>query len=206
MTMKRIVGMVLAAGQAARFGSDKRQAILPDGQSMLEAVLRRFHEAFDTVLLVARDQDDYAEQLADIHGSELVVNDQADLGMGHSLACGAQALMGHEALDGVVIGLGDMPAVSTATLVDLREVLAARMQPVVPMFQGQLGHPRGLPSEWFEALGRLTGDQGARQLLDWRQAVAVHVNDPGVLLDADTPQDLARLVRASPHAFPQAQG
>jgi molybdenum cofactor cytidylyltransferase len=191
--MKHIAGMILAAGQAARFGSDKRQAILPDGQSMLEAVLRRFHEAFDTVLLVAREQDDFARLLADIHGTELVVNEQADLGMGHSLACGAQALMAHEGLDGVVIGLADMPAVTVATLVDVREVLAARMRPVVPVFQGQLGHPRGLPRDWFEALGHVTGDHGARHLLDWRQAVAVHVNDRGVLLDADTPEDLARL-------------
>lgn len=190
--MKRIAGMILAAGRASRFGSDKRQAILPDGHSMLEAVLRRFHEAFGTVLLVAREHDDFARRLADIHGAELVVSEQADLGLGHSLACGAQALMGHEGLDGVVIGLADMPAVRTATLIDLKDVLAARMRPVVPVFQGQLGHPRGLPRDWFEALAHLTGDLGAKQLLDWRQAVAVHVNDGGVLLDADTPEDLAR--------------
>jgi molybdenum cofactor cytidylyltransferase len=191
--MKQIAGLILAAGQATRFGSDKRQAILHDGQSMLEAVLCRYRDVFDTVLLVARDQDDFACRLADIHGAELVVNEQADLGMGHSLACGAQALMAHEALAGAVIGLADMPAVAAATLVDLKEVLAARMRPVVPVFQGQLGHPRGLPSDWFKALSRLSGDQGARHLLDWRQAVAVHVNDRGVLLDADTPEDLAKL-------------
>lgn len=193
--MKRIAGMILAAGQASRFGSDKRQAILPDGRGMLETVLQRFHEAFDTVLLVARGQDDFARGLADMHGAELVVSTRAELGMGHSLACGAQALMGHEGLDGVVIGLADMPAVRTATLIDVKDVLAARMRPVVPVFQGQLGHPRGLPRDWFEALGRLTGEQGARQLLDWRQALAVHVNDAGVLLDADTPEDLARFER-----------
>lgn len=191
--MKRIAGMILAAGRSSRFGGDKRQAILPDGHSMLEAVLRRFHEAFDTVLLVAREHDEFARGLADIHGAELVASEQADLGLGHSLACGAQALMGHEGLDGVVIGLADMPAVRTATLIDIKEVLSARMRPVVPVFQGQLGHPRGLPRDWFEALSHLTGDQGAKHLLDWRQAVAVHVNDGGVLLDADTPEDLARI-------------
>lgn len=198
--MKQIVGMILAAGQSTRFGSDKRQAILPDGHSMLEAVLKRFHAAFDTVLLVARDQDDFARHLADIHGAELIVNEQPELGIGHSLACGAQALMAHEDVSGVVIGLADMPAVATSTLVDIKEVLAARMCPVAPVFQGQLGQPRGLPSDWFEALSQLTGDQGARQLLDWRQAVAVHVNDRGVLLDADTPQDLARLAEMGQQA------
>jgi molybdenum cofactor cytidylyltransferase len=191
--MQRIVGMVLAAGRSTRFGSDKRQAILPDGRCMLEAVLQRFHEVFDTVLLVARDHDDFAQRLADVHGSILIVNEHADLGMGHSLACGAQALMVLDDVAGVVIGLADMPAVAATTLHDIKDVLAARKVPVAPRYQGQLGHPRGLPSTWFEAMGQLTGEHGARQLLDWRQAVAVHVNDRGVLLDADTPEDLARL-------------
>lgn len=188
-----IAGLILAAGQATRFGSDKRQALLPDGCSMLEAVIHRYREVFDTLLLVAQSDDPFARQLADIHGIDLVPNEQADLGMGHSLACGAQALLAREGLSGVVIGLADMPAVASATLLDIRETLMARGQPVVPVYQGQLGQPRGLPADWFDALSRLTGDQGARQLLDWRQAVAVHVNDPGVLHDVDTPADLDRL-------------
>ena len=167
-----IAGLILAAGQARRFGSDKRQALLPDGHSMLEVVLQRFHQVFDTVLLVAPEGDAFAERLADMHGAELVVNQQADMGMGHSLACGAQALMAHHELAGVVVGLADMPAVSVATLMDIKEVLAARQCPVVPVFQGQLGHPRGLPAPWFEAMSRLSGDEGARRLLDWRQALA----------------------------------
>lgn len=188
-----IAGLILAAGQSMRFGSDKRQAVLPDGQCMLEAVITRYREAFDTVLLVARDDDPFARQLADIHGIELVISEQADLGLGHSLACGAQALLAHQDLTGVVIGLADMPAVRSATLMDVRQTLTGRMQPVVPVYQGHLGQPRGLPRSWFEALSHLTGDQGARQLLDWRQAVAVHVNDPGILQDVDIPQDLDRL-------------
>jgi molybdenum cofactor cytidylyltransferase len=188
-----IAGLILAAGQSPRFGSDKRQALLPDGRCMLEAVITCYRQVFDKVLLVARDDDPFAQQLADIHGVELVVNEQADLGMGHSLACGAQALLAHEELSGVVIGLADMPAVSPATLMDVSQTLAGRMQPVVPVYQGHLGQPRGLPRKWFDALSRLIGDQGARQLLDWRQAVPVHVNDPGILQDVDTPQDMDRL-------------
>jgi molybdenum cofactor cytidylyltransferase len=160
---------------------------------MLEAVVQGYREVFETLLLVAQPDDPFAQQLADIHGLELVLTEQADLGMGHSLACGAQALLAREGLSGVVVGLADMPAVASATLLDIRETLMARGQPVVPVYQGRLGQPRGLPAEWFEALSRLTGDQGARQLLDWRQAVSVHVNDPGVLHDVDTPADLDRL-------------
>ncbi|MFT3858682.1 MAG: nucleotidyltransferase family protein [Aquabacterium sp.] len=198
-TSPRIAALILAAGQSLRFGSDKRQAILPDGQSMLEAVLRRYQAVFHRVLLVAREGDDFARQLADMHGCELVISAEAELGMGHSLACGAQALMACEELAGAIVGLADMPGVATETLRDLRDVLAARQRPVVPVFQGHLGHPRGLPCAWFEALARLSGDQGARQLMDWRRAEAVHVNDPGILLDADTPEDLHKLARMATH-------
>lgn len=188
-----VAGLILAAGQASRFGSDKRQAILPDGRTMLEAVLARYAEVFDTLWLVTPPDDAFGSQLADMHGAYLVVNAQPDLGMGHSLACGAQALLPHADISGVVVGLADMPCVASQTLQDLKHTLMGRGQPTVPVYQGKLGQPRGLPRGWFEALSQLTGDQGARQLLDWRLAVAVHVNDPGVLQDADTPEDLARL-------------
>lgn len=188
-----VAGLILAAGQASRFGSDKRQAILPDGRTMLEAVLTRYAEVFDTLWLVIPPDDAFGKSLADMHGAYAIVNAQADLGMGHSLACGAQALMSQADVSGVVVGLADMPAVASQTLQDLKHTLMGRGQPVVPVYQGKLGQPRGLPRAWFEALSKLSGDQGARHLLDWRQALAVHVNDPGVLQDADTPEDLARL-------------
>lgn len=187
-------GLILAAGRGTRFGSDKRQALLPGGVSMLESVLAAHAQVFDALWLVVPPGDKFAPPLAQAYSASLLVNEQADQGMGGSLACAARALLQQPGISGVIVSLADMPAVSAATLARLREALIEHAQPVVPLYQGQAGHPRGLPRACFQALSGLHGDQGARHLLDWRrQAVAVPVTDPGVLLDVDTPADLATL-------------
>jgi molybdenum cofactor cytidylyltransferase len=197
--------MVLAAGKGSRFGADKRLAVLPggDGRCMLEQVLATFTSVLSPVLVVLRADDDAGLRIVRACGAIPVACEDADFGMGHSLACGARALQGMKGWQGVLIGLADMPRVSPRTLTRLQEVLLAQNKPVAPVRPGAaaqhgkagpLGHPRGLPADAVPALLSLRGDQGARHLLDWQlDALHVEVDDAGILLDVDTPDDLAAM-------------
>jgi molybdenum cofactor cytidylyltransferase len=76
----------------------------------------------------------------------------------------------------------------------LRRV-AARLDtdPVVfAQYRGRRGHPVGFSQELYSELIALQGDEGARRLLARYAAHPVDVDDPGVLLDVDTVDDLAR--------------
>jgi molybdenum cofactor cytidylyltransferase len=249
----RMAALILAAGQSQRFGQDKRQARLPAGPTMLDAVLALYAQVFAPVLVVVRPGDDaFALTAAQRHGATPVVCEQAYLGMGHSLAAGAQALLAlGPDVQGVVIGLADMPAVQVSTLLALKQALmdasgdvssdalravsmtvsagvpagmpmpaqAAEPSPcsggaqppehvgqpadwpcaqaVLPVYQGQAGHPRGLPRAMLAPLLGLRGDQGARHVIDWSQARQLAVDDPGILLDIDQAQDMAQLAPLS---------
>lgn len=194
-----IAGLILAAGRGTRFGADKRLARLPDGRTLLEATLARHAGVSQPLLIVLRPDDEAASALASQHGAQVVIcdpvdqADHVDQGMGDSLACGARALLDMPEVEGVVVDLADMPAVSAETLLQVHQALRDKGQAVVPLYQGQMGQPRGLPRACFEALSQLRGDQGARHLLDWQQAVHIEVDDAGILLDIDRPADLARL-------------
>lgn len=191
-----IAGLILAAGRGTRFGADKRLARLPDGRTLLEVTLARHAGISQPLLIVLRPDDEAASVLARQHGAQVLICDpvdQADPGMGHSLACGACALLAMPQVEGVVVDLVDMPSVSAETLRRVHQALRDQGRAVVPRYQGQMGQPRGLPRACFEALSQLRGDQGARHLLDWQQAVHVEVDDAGILLDIDRPADLARL-------------
>ncbi|MEG0245615.1 MAG: NTP transferase domain-containing protein, partial [Pseudomonas sp.] len=67
---------------------------------------------------------------------------------------------------------------------------AARI--VLPLYQGQRGHPVIFGRAFWPALVQLQGDQGGRQIIqDNPQAcVTVAVDDAGVVLDVDVPQAL----------------
>jgi molybdenum cofactor cytidylyltransferase len=190
----RVVGLVLAAGSSRRFGADKRQALLPGGDTLLDTVLRTQRAVLQTVLVVTPLEDDFADQACRRHQALRVPCPQAAQGMGRSLAAGllaAQAL--DPSPDAVLLALADMPGLQADTLVALLSRFHATGHAVMPVYLGRPGHPRVLPRGIWPALMALSGDEGARHAVDWRQAEKVDVSDAGVLLDVDTTQDLAAL-------------
>jgi molybdenum cofactor cytidylyltransferase len=213
----RVIALVLAAGASSRFGSDKRQARLPDGRSLLEAVVAIQREVFDEVWVLTRPGDAYAPAVvaasaapaasaaaSDGHVRCVVCDDAAD-GQGHTVAAGLRLLMAlpdeGRPVRGALIALADMPWVQADTLRALRARFDATDRVVLPRHGEALGHPRLLPrAVWAALLGEqggsgLQGDRGARVLIDWSAAEQVAVDDVGVLRDADTPADLARGAR-----------
>jgi len=104
--------------------------------------------------------------------------------MGHSLACGVRA---RSSAAGWVIALADMPAVSPATIVAVRDALARGYPSAAPVHRGQRGHPVGFGRACRTELLALTGDAGARGVLAAHPPLLIEVDDPGCLLDIDAP-------------------
>lgn len=197
----RVVALVLAAGRARRFGSDKRQARLPDGRSLLQAVLQTQLKACDDVIALLRRDDEWGQALCNEMGVAWQVVADADLGMGRTLAAGLHMLMAQgdagergagrlARVDAAIVALADMPAVQPETVRALIEAFRREGRPAWPWHAGQPGHPRLLPRATWPALLDLSGDEGARHRLDWSQASRVDVPDQGILIDIDTPGDL----------------
>lgn len=192
-------GLILAAGQARRFGSDKRQTLLPNGLTMLEHVISQYTKVLDRLWVVLPPHDDWGQTVCQRLGAIAVTCDLADQGMGHSLAAGAQAVLRSESApdwQGLIIGLADMPGVSSQHVQTVLHTLRAEIDQkgeqalVLPMYEGQAGHPRGIGRGRLPHLTTLQGDTGARQAFDWSQARRVDMTDQGACLDIDTPQDL----------------
>ena len=176
--------VILAAGFARRFGSDKRQWQLPDGRTLLESTLARYQNGFESVFVVLRPEDRvWARQLG---GCTKVFAAEGRLGMGHSVAAGVAAA---REFDGAFVALGDMPWVEATTLETLRRGLNDRCAIVRPFHDGTPGHPVGFGQAHFKALMDLGGDQGAKEVLEQnpRRVIAIDVTDAGVLRDLDVP-------------------
>ena len=185
-----IVGLLLAAGSATRFGSDKLSHRLPHGVPIAVQAARHLRSTVSRVVAAVKPgTEELAVQLEN-EGCEIAVCQDAHEGMGASLACAARAA---GRADGYLIALADMPFVRPSSIAAVRDALASGAALAAPYWRARRGHPVGISGAFFEYLLACKGDEGARELLRQNETrfIKIPIGDPGVLRDIDTPADLA---------------
>jgi len=188
----KVVGLLLAAGSATRFGSDKLRHALPHGVPIAIQSARNLRAELAEVFVAVRDSA--AAAAFEKEGCQVALCENAAEGMGVSLACAARAAGPRE---GYIVALADMPFVRRTSIAAVREALEKGAGIAAPYFRARRGHPVGIAGRFHEQLIELRGDEGARRLLaeNERALVKIPVGDPGVIRDIDRPEDLAPPVR-----------
>lgn len=193
-----IGAIILAAGSSRRFGAgDKRTAKLPSGKTVIQQSVENVLATFDNILVVLRYGDNVFED--ELHHAitdpkiQTFKAPESALGMGHSLA---NAIHEVPDWDFAFIFLADMPHIETATVEQLKVVQqdnADKAPIIVPVVEGRYGHPVGFDKAYFAEIAKLTGDHGAKPVIHAHEdkLIEVAVDDPGVLQDVDTPEDLS---------------
>lgn len=167
--------IVLAAGKGERFKAsgatqDKLQALLC-GQPVREHVLATVRASGLPWHIVERE-----------HTAHLM-----NPGMGDSIACGVAAT---PHAHGWLILPADLPLIQPSTLLAVAQDLQQHAV-VVPVYGGQVGHPVGFNITCRNSLVNLTGDKGARLIVDMHPLHRIETNDEGCVLDVDTVDSLA---------------
>ncbi|MBQ1411164.1 MAG: nucleotidyltransferase family protein [Oscillospiraceae bacterium] len=187
--------VILAAGNAVRFGSNKLLACY-DGKPLI----RRAFDAVPTELLgpvAVVTQYDAVAELAEGYGFSALRNDAPELGIGHSVALGARAV--GPACDGLLFLVADQPLLRRATVVRIVERFAEDpTRIVVPAAGERQGNPCVFPAACFPALQALCGDRGGKQLLRrFPELVETIQVDAPELADVDTLADLQKILYKS---------
>ena len=191
---------MLAAGRGARFGGGKLLAPYRGGLVLEGALAAAFTAPVWRVTLVVGGDGPMvaaaALAFAELAGqsARLQVVEAADWaeGMAASLKRGIAALAPET--DGAFVFLGDMPRLPPTIASRLAEALQAGAAAAIPTFSGRRGHPVLLGAGLFPAIASLSGDQGAKPLLDGLgpRLAEIVADDDGVLFDVDAPEDLTR--------------
>lgn len=185
--MPEITGLLLAAGKSSRFGGQKLLQLFRGLPLIYHSIASL--SACDRIVAVVRQQDESLQRLLREAGIDCVINREAEQGMGNSIACGVRATDKSHAW---CILPADMPCVSESTTRQVVNQLHDGAPLTAPFYQGRRGHPVGFSRAFSEQLSALKGDAGARKILisNADELVRIEIDDPGIFIDIDTPQDL----------------
>jgi molybdenum cofactor cytidylyltransferase len=186
-----LVGILLAAGSASRFGGGKLLAPLEDGTPLGVRALINLAACVDSVVVVVRPDDAPLARLLADHGAIVSVCPYSSNGMGQSLAWAIRATPLAKAW---VVALADMPWVGHTTMRRVVDALERDAALVAPTHQGVRGHPVGFSRRFYAELATLSGDDGAKTILRAHatELQIIETDDAGISRDVDTPGDLAR--------------
>lgn len=192
----RVAGLILAAGESRRMGRPKALVEL-DGRTFLAWGIELLGAAgCEPVLAV-----DGAHRIGEIGGAEVVHNEAWHRGPLSSLQVGLRrALEIQPDIDAVLVHHVERPRVRIETVRALLAELEREGDGIwQPSHLGRSGHPILWPRSLFHDLLSLDPSHAsARELLRGSAAERrrkLEVDDPGVLDNVDTPDDLARMQR-----------
>jgi molybdenum cofactor cytidylyltransferase len=186
----RIAAVLLAAGSSQRMGEANKLLALVRGKPLVriaaEAAISSRAES--PVVVTGHERARVESALAGLD-VRFVHNPDHAAGLSTSLRAGLMSLP--EDVDGAVIVLADMPAITSATI----DRLIGAFRPagiVVPVSDGKRGNPVLWSRRFFPDLLQVTGDTGGRGLIDANPGAVAEVELGGaVSLDIDTPEALA---------------
>jgi len=191
---QRIAAVVLAAGRASRMGSNKLIAEL-DGEPIVRRTVRAVlgSRARPVVVVTGHEADAVRAALAGLD-VRLVHNPDFADGMSTSLRVGVAAA---GAVAAALICLGDMPRLEARHLDAVIDAYRTGDpdEIIVPTCDRKRGNPVLWPHSYFAEIAELSGDVGARALIDRHadQVRLLAIDDPAILVDVDTPAALAEL-------------
>jgi molybdenum cofactor cytidylyltransferase len=202
--MMTVAGVVLAAGRSARMAPRNKLLEEIGGRAVIARVAETALASGARPIVVVTGFE--AQRIVEaLRGLDVLFVHNPDFaaGLSTSLRAGLAALPAKS--DGALILLGDMPFVEAGDLAALIAAFAAkdRNSICVPARHGQWGNPILWGRAYFPEMMRLSGDAGAKRLLEVHRdrVTEVEAVSDGIFADLDTCLDLAR---HNPQAGPDA--
>lgn len=182
--------LVMAAGNAERFGENKLAAVY-DGKSLIErALLAIPQELFSHVTVVTQYPE--VEALAKQFGFSALKNTHPDWGISHTISLGTNAM---KDCDAIMYMVSDQPLLQQEDVQRLVECWKAHPDCIVGVgHNGKRGNPNIFPKEFYPALLKLREDHGGNTVIRANEHRLRLVEIPKeALTDVDTPKALRDL-------------
>lgn len=193
--MKGLSIIILAAGAARRMNQAKM--LLPFGETtILETIIEKVKEINPEHLCIVTGHY-HNQMVAKIQDDQIrfMYNEQWEEGMSGSIKKGLAYLVGENPeLELVLIMVADQPFITSSLLLEMIALQSTTKKGIVAAsYAGVAGTPVLFQSKHFSNLEKLTGDKGARSILQQYQDDLMTIDFPLGEIDIDTEEDFHKL-------------
>jgi molybdenum cofactor cytidylyltransferase len=191
-----VYAVILAAGASRRLGSPKQ--LLPwQGKTLLEHAIANLQSVFaDRVLVVLGAEAELIVSSIELGGVKTVINPDWQQGMSGSIRLGLSALP--TTAKAALLVLCDQPLITASHYQSLLQSWQANPEQIIASrYHDNIGVPALFPRPFFPALQNLTGDRGAKPLLQSHAERVLTIPLAHAALDIDTDEDFRRLLASS---------
>ncbi|HEU4344638.1 MAG TPA: nucleotidyltransferase family protein [Candidatus Binatia bacterium] len=195
-----IVAVILAAGESSRMGRPK--ALLPiDGVRFIEKIVTALQSTRVGKILVVlgHNAEEMRQKIEDLPVT-LLTNPDYKKGQLSSLVAAIDSIQagGGPEVDGILVHLVDHPYISPALVnVMIDRFYETGKLIVVPRYRGRRGHPVIFSRSLFAELKVAPLAEGAKAIVRAHDhdTLEIDTEDPGVIIDIDTPAEYRRHIR-----------
>jgi molybdenum cofactor cytidylyltransferase len=192
---RKVEALVLAAGSSKRMGGVNKLLQPVGGIAMLRRVVNAAlaSRCYSVRVVTGADANAVQGCLAGLD-AQFISNPDHATGMASSLRSGLATLPAD--IDAVVVLLADMPWIDGGHVDRLIAAFDPQMPKIIAPFRdGRRGNPILWPREFFVEMMAVSGDVGAREVLQRHASriEAVDFDDDAIFADVDTPQALAEV-------------
>ena len=186
----RLAVLIMAAGESRRFGSCKLLADI-DGKPMLQRSIELAQSTNASLIRIVtgrwHQEIKQAQTSGLIDDKDLIYNPDWQQGLGNSIATGVSQIA--SLCDEALILLADQVRLSSEDLKRLTR-RKDKSQITCASYSKTLGPPAIFPAQFFPKLEKLSGDKGAKALLEELTATDCQINIPNAAFDIDFQSDL----------------
>ncbi len=196
---KKIMGIILAAGNSTRMGKDNKLLRNIGGASLVRnTAVEMLKSDLDSCSIVLGYQSDKVAAVIKDLNINLILNPFWEEGQASSLKAALNTL--DTSYSDLLVMLGDLPGVKSKHINKIIEehLLAnnRKSKITIPSFNGKKGNPVIWGRSFFPDLSNLEGDVGGRALFGQHPAAInlIDMDDEAVVTDTDTPEDFKKFL------------
>lgn len=193
----QVAVLLLAAGRSSRMGERNKLLCAVDGVPLVQrAANAACASRACQVMVVTGHESERIEAVLAGRPLSFTYNPDYAQGMATSLRRGLRALRSD--VDAVLVLLADMPGIGAADIDRMIDAFdPAQPAVLVPEHDGRRGNPVLWPRRYFAEMAALSGDTGARGMLEQyaKDVRSVAFDSATIFADVDTPEALQALTR-----------